>query len=236
MPTIKDANLAYMMRRDGKLFPCVQHPYGGDLEETLAAAEWLYSHTASADTKAVCEHLVVAYAKSLDPDIGSDEIASTIEYVFKRLPYHVCTLEFINAVAVNFAGQSLDNIPEDPAPLVKTVNDRLNDEFLRVRIGGMYDSDAGNNSTYFRISSTGFNWFALIWTFVYERRHTLTDVTVVKDPEATGTVGYYYKGPHGPYDHIPVDEFITVKGNPMFDSAAMTHIADAAANCTRLGQ
>lgn len=42
---------AYMIRNDGKSFKMLQHVYGnkGEIEETLAAAEWLYDATNKLD-------------------------------------------------------------------------------------------------------------------------------------------------------------------------------------------
>ena len=39
---IKISPTAWMIRRDGKAIPCIQHIYAGDvIEETLYSAQWL---------------------------------------------------------------------------------------------------------------------------------------------------------------------------------------------------
>ena len=51
-------NTAWMIRNDGTAIPCVCHIYGdpdiGGIEETLAAAQWLYEHTAKAAVRSLC--------------------------------------------------------------------------------------------------------------------------------------------------------------------------------------
>ena len=94
----------------------------------------------------------------------------------------------------------------------------LNQEFLRARYGGMYDTSAGDRAMYFRISSTGFDWFPIIWAFVYDNRRQIDSVTVVKDPEATGVDNRYLVHGGTKIDRVPTEEFINLSGRPVFDS------------------
>ena len=58
---------AWMLRRDGKTFPVVQHLYGSPdcVEETLYAGEWLYRHTLRESARQAVLGLVRAYGLSL---------------------------------------------------------------------------------------------------------------------------------------------------------------------------
>lgn len=59
---------AWMVRRDGKAIPCVQHIYAdsSELDETLYAAEWLYQNTMDKETKSLCISLIKSYGCTLD--------------------------------------------------------------------------------------------------------------------------------------------------------------------------
>lgn len=135
-------------------------------------------------------------------------------YQMKHLPYKVMTPEFIKELNLGNDGATYD---------LQSINtlvcDMLNQEFLRARYGGMYDSDnIGGGEMYFRISSTGYNWFPVIWEFVYNNRNRISNVTVVKDPESTGMKGMYLQHNGEKIDHMPVDEFINLSGRPVMDS------------------
>lgn len=209
-------NNAYMIRADGKAFPVTVHPYGNTdvtkIEETLAASEWLYTHTEDPASKKLVTDLWASYAKYLDPAVSVGEISSTLKYYLKRLPYKVASPTFIDSL--NFDGAK---IYQDLTAINLAVNDALNQEFLRARYGGMYDTGS-SNSMYFRISSAGFNWFPLIWDFVYSNRNQISDVTIVKDPESTGVQGKYYSHAGTKIDHLPINDFINLSGRPVFDS------------------
>lgn len=209
-------NNAYMIRSDGKAFPVTVHPYANadvaEIEETLAASEWLYNHTGDQASKKLVTDLWASYAAYLDPDVSGGEISSTLKYYLKRLPYKVASPAFIDSL--DFGGAK---VYRDLTAINLAVNDALNQEFLRARYGGMYDTGS-SSSMYFRISSTGFNWFPIIRDFVYSNRNQISDVTIVKDPEATGEQGKYYLHAGTKIDHLPADEFINLSGRPVFDS------------------
>ena len=212
---------AYMIRSDGKEFPVTVHLYGAkdDVEETLFAAEWLYDHTQFQSVKKLIEKFVAAFAIYLDPDIKKEnlvqEIVPTLLYQMNHIGYRVLSPEFIKR-------PPLETIDLKSLPFIQTLNQmvitELNQEFLRARYGGMYDSDSPGGEMYFRVSSVGFNWFPIIWNFVYKYRSQISSVTIVKDPESTGLSGYYYKIDGEAVDNMPTEKFITVSGNPVIDS------------------
>ena len=212
---------AYMIRSDGKEFPVTVHLYGAldDVEETLYAAEWLYVHTQFQTVKNLIEKFVAAYAVYLDPDIKREnlvnDIVPTLSYQMKHVGYKVLSETFINNLSFDKINlRSLQSVEV----LNQMVNRELNQEFLRARYGGMYDSDSEGGEIYFRVSSVGFNWFPIIWEFVYNHRSQISSVTIVKDPESTGVNGYYYKLNGAPVDNMPVDDFINTSGRPVIDS------------------
>ena len=233
-------NNAYMIRSDGKAFPVTVHLYGApdDIEETLFAAEWLYGHTQFPSVKTLIEKFIAAYAVSLDPVIKeedlSEEIVPTILYELKGLGYRVLSEGFVrslNTDDINLSGlQSVEM-------LNAMVNRELNQEFLRARFGGMFDSD-GDGVMYFRISSTGFNWFPIIWEFVYNYQNSISGVTIVKDPESTGQNGYYYKIGGQAVNNMPVADFLTASGRPVMDSSPRKSLYDSypEMNRTRLSE
>lgn len=210
---------AYMIRSDGKLIPVTIHLYGNpdSVEETVYAAEWLYSHTQYQSTRDLIVELVAAYAVSIDNAKGNTpSLPVTIDNLLDHivsLPYKVLTPSFIVSLADQIS--RIDSI-RDLDILNKLVCGELNQEFLRARYGGMYDS--GQNSTmYFRVSSIGFNWFPIIWEFVYTNRGQIQYVTVVRDKESTGS-STPYRLSGEPISNMPANEFITARGNPVIDA------------------
>ena len=63
---------------------------------------------------------------------------------------------------------------------------QLNQEFLRARYGGMYETEKGCQDLVFRISSVGFDWYPTICRFVRQTKLYTKTVTIVRDAESTG--------------------------------------------------
>lgn len=208
---------AFMMRQDAKIFPVTIHYYAGDLDEAFASSEWLYSATMFPETRELVVKFLSAYAKNKDPEISPNEIAPTLKYVTKHLPYHTVTDAFIDSLSSKFEAVDISSVSNLSA-LHIAVSDALNQEFLRGRIGGLYDTTVGSKAIYFRTSSAGFDWFPLIWGYVYDNKDSFDAVTVMKDPEATGTENLFYKHGGRAIKDMPVEEFITLPGRPVFDS------------------
>lgn len=206
---------AWMIRHDGKEIPVTVHIYGStdDVEETLYASEWLYNNTTDESVKEQIRTLAATYAHELDPDAKPAELEGTMLYQIKHLPYKTVTPEFVKRLDLE---RAKINANLDAANMA--VNDALNQEFLRARYGGMYDTDSDAGEIYFRISSINYNWFPIIWEFVYKNRNRLRNVTVVKDPEATGMHNMYLSHNGKKIDHMPVEEFINLSGRPVMDS------------------
>lgn len=93
------------------------------------------------------------------------------------------------------------------------LNNLTNQEFCRVRTSNYKIKYGGDNGQiYFRISSNNFNWFDLIWNIVNKFAKDIKEVTVMKDKQSLGGNEFEYY-----YDHLPIDEFLTLKGNPILE-------------------
>ena len=206
-------NNAYMLRNDGKYFTMIQHVYGNpdDIVETIAAAEWLYGATQHSRTKETCLTLVVSWGASID--YSKDPIENLLNEISIR-PYRFLSVDFVKSHEKEL--RSID-IQDDLDSLNLLVVSELNQEFCRARYGGKYNSTVGSREMVFRISSVGFNWFNVIYQFVYDNKNKIDNVTVVKDEESTGFDGSYSH--HGKTMYMmPVDEFLMLPGNPVIES------------------
>lgn len=215
---------AYMIRNDGKEFPVTVHIYGnydvGDVEETVAASEWLYGHTKNQETK----DLVVEFLSAWVYDVVPYKYG-TYEDVKNYLSEYWSGVKIISPQFLKSISKKIDSFIDgsdvgELEKLNKEVNDALNNEFLRARNGGMYDSIGDNNGEmYFRISSTnGFNWFEIIWNFVYNHTATIKTVTICKDVESLGlSQDYYYSHNGKVFNRMPVEDFLMMKGNPVVE-------------------
>ncbi|MBO7696668.1 MAG: hypothetical protein J6T10_28910 [Methanobrevibacter sp.] len=210
-------SIAWMLRRDGKAIQVPVHAYGDeeDPEYILMNAEWLYNNTRDEKTKQDIVNLIALYAVNNDcVDVSTFE-----EYLEEDGDYLVINLSFIESISDKLEETMeyyIDNAPNgniDENTLNKIVMDDLNQEFCRVRAGGVYDSDGSLGDLYFRTSSSGFNWFDVIWDFVYKlyKQNKVSTVTIVRDKESTGEDKVYY-------NRMPVEEFITLSGHPYIES------------------
>ena len=175
---------AWMVRSDGMAFPCICHIYGSkdDIEETLYAAEWLYQHTANEKTKELCLRLFKTYGISLSEHRNC---VRSILLQIRKTPYRFLDYNFIFDIA--------DEIQNAPTGILSTLNTEvihaLNNEFMRVRYGGMYDSVDGNRNLYFRLSNDGLltpEWNKVIRQIIEEHKTGISEIIIVSDKESTG--------------------------------------------------
>ena len=190
--------VAWMIRRDGEAFPRLQHLYGSvlDVEEILYAAEWLYHHTSSTEARQLVLHLIAAYGASLNSHRNA---ARNLVIDIKRKPYVFLTHSFVLEIAdkLHFP------ISDSEESMNRRVMERLNEEFLRARLGGLYHTVPGCRDLYFRISSNGFDWSAAITRFLQEHADTIATVTIVRDEESTGDNRFYRDEAGNTYDRVP---------------------------------
>ena len=206
-------SVAWMLRKDGKAIQVPVHAYGDeeDSEYILMNAEWLYNNTSSSETKSDIINLLAVYAVNND----CIDVSTFVNYIIENnyLQIKVKFLEKISnnlekAIDFTISGKNYDEEYFNK----KVIND-LNQEFCRVRAGGAYDSDGSLGDLYFRTSSSNFNWFDIIWKFVYNlyKQNKVKTVTIVRDKESTNEDKVYY-------NRMPVEEFITLSGHPYIES------------------
>lgn len=204
---------AFMIRNDGKVFQMLQHIYGSneEVDETLYAAEWLYSATGKDKTKKLIIDLISSWGYSLDYE---GDIVQKIHTDIDSKGYKFLSHEFIDTISklILIAAPH-----EDYMALNDLVVNELNQEFLRARYGGMYNSAVGNHEVVFRVSSVGFNWFNIIFNFVYDHKNSISAVTIVKDEESTGFDDAYTHNGKKIFQ-MPTEEFILLSGNPIIEN------------------
>lgn len=201
---------AYMIRNDGKAIKVTVHPYANpdDVEETLYAGEWLYNNTLNNSIKDDFLSLVHFW---IDKDFNGS-FDDCFDYVSNR-KYKIISLDFL----IRNKDKILSSSISKGSSLLDIINDGLNQEFLRARYGGYLDSTSGSREMVFRVSSKNFNWFDIIFNFVYNNRSNISQVTISKDPESTGIDNYFYKVGRVEINRLDIDDFIMLPGNPIVE-------------------
>lgn len=200
-----------MIRRDGKVFtnlPGNMHPYGTDGPEyALDYCPWLYHSTSNESTRELIIKFLSQYC--------CEEVCDLNELFEMNAPLD--SKEYKSFVSE--IGDQIDYITEfEDGSYEKSwrmLEEALNNEFLRTRYGGGYNGgDTGKfDEIVFRVSSKGFNWFNNIYMFVTDNKRDIGFVTIAHDREVTGDDSpYVHKGI--PFSQMPIDEFLTISGNP----------------------
>lgn len=197
MPMIKSPT-AWMLRQDGEAFPVIQHLYGSleCVEETLYAGEWLYKHTSIPTTQQLVLKLVAAYGKSLHPQ---GDVVDNLRQSIREKPYIFLTLDFVEKMAAQLPMAE----PSSLERLNRQVTEKLNQEFLRCRLGGLYNTVPGCRYMYFRISNPTFDWEPAIRRFLETYGKEMKTVTVVWDEESTGREDFFFHPSGTPMNRIP---------------------------------
>lgn len=194
---------AWMIRQDGKAFSCICHYYGckEDVEETIYASEWLYQHTVSDETKRLTLDFIAAYGEQLN---SHGNAAHNLLLEIKDKQYNFLTSDFILSIA--------DSLPSNPHGNIQKMNEQiirtLNGEFLRARLGGMYDTVEGCRDMYFRVSDYNFDWMPIIKDFVCEHVKHIDTVTVLWDLESVGKSDFLKDDCGRNIDALPISEFL----------------------------
>ena len=210
-----DIASAYMLRNDGKLIHCeVMHPYIKYIVQNSNKIEiedlfnkridhliWFYNNCKSAETK---------------------KYISIFTYSVLAQPYYNINNCDIENKIPNTNLEELTKNKIDIESLFLTLNDQLNQEFLRIRTSSKLFGGT-SHAIYFRISSTDFNWFNLIWKLVYENKDWISDVTISLDPQSRESKAILnHNGLQ--INKIPVLDFINLNGNPVFEDLNINHI------------
>ena len=203
-----------MIRRDGKAFAVDAHPYMDYdfVQMNLESGVWFYEHTLNSEFKQAYIDYIAYCAKEvfkfeeLELNLLIGMLDAQFAQKFKRF-----VKEYIGEIQ-----RSFEESHWSKKYLLDILVKESNQEFLRERYGGVYKTAPGVREVYFRLSSTGFNWYYIIWQFVYENRDKIDDVTIVRDIASTGS-GEIYRGKHGKYEHMSVEDFICESGNPVIE-------------------
>ena len=236
---------AWHLRQDGKAFPVQVHLYAmgdGDLSSEAEVAAFLLK-TNSAD-KQLSQYVIDAWlALCLEDKVKYDDteedIIDAIRNLPNELPYHFAyPLTGDELVKIHIAANNFNDVDtlyefidkvliEEFDDLCLKIRRSINQQFCRVRIGGKLNSVRGSNSLWVRISSVGFNWRDVIYTFVTDiyRSRRISDISICRDPESDNTeVDYFYKAKDGQqYYHMPIQEYLTEEheSSPIFDATQL---------------
>lgn len=191
---------ACMISREGKVYSVEAHPYMDYdiIPMNLEAGLWFYEHTFNEVVKQAYIDLLSYYVKS---EYGSIDALcsvniSVLEELKSFIQEHITDLK-----------NSFNNCDRNKKEILDVLVNGLNQEFMRVRYGGIYKTVEGVREMYFRISSTEFNWFDIIREYVITHKDFIDYVTVVSDLASTGS-GEFYSSKNGVYDNMPVDDFL----------------------------
>ena len=239
------ATRAWHLRQDGKAFPVKFHLYGMNDEDLSSEAE-IASFLIATDShdQDMAKHVLDAWIalileEELNEDISIDEgikryVQDYIDEIGFAYPLSVNDMISIHHEMNNYYNlDSLYDFCEEVRGNLKhiqrAVTQSINQQFCRVRFGGRYDSDAGNNEIWFRISSVNFNWLNIIYEFVAEsrRKSGIDTVSICRDAESdeqyTGqrNEDVFYTAKDGSkYHGMYVEEFLAEDhgSNPIFSS------------------
>jgi hypothetical protein len=233
---------AYMLRRDGEEIWVDVHPYGVITKQSnarecnLLPAVFMARYSRENKSEAIqfinsylAEVVMNADDSIIDTLDNPDAIRKYLREALTNVPStFIQVLEWQGVVGdkqrnadalVQYYDPSIFD-SYDAAFDVDTRDDgtqlakALNQEFIRIRTGGRYDS-YGDGTYYARIGSSGFNWSKNIKQSVKEHKREVSNVCIERDSEsdtgdpfAKDTI-YAYKTDSGKdIMNMPVDEFI----------------------------
>jgi hypothetical protein len=206
-----------MIRNDGLEVPVTTHVYGTpesechqiDDENTYVATFLIkYGNSTDSLTDALIDrYFTIYFTELLNQGLVPEQYIKALPYVavFKDLGNNDCLLKLWEKYKASVSPQTISE--QDVAIANRDINHELNQTFLRARIGGEYDTVAGNKDMYFRISSTGFRWNNIIDEFLTKRQESISTVTIERDKESTGSNEKYITHKGSPIDHMPLETF-----------------------------
>lgn len=246
------ATKAWHLRQDGKAFPVNVHLYTMEDEDLSSEAE-VASFIIKTNSKDIdlAKYVLDAWMAILiedevEPGVDADDINSTISRMIKEYgpvgyqdAYVLNENELIDIhIGLNNYNDYetlhtfLDNVMSKISDIQTAIKQSINQQFCRVRFGGKYDSESGNNGIWFRISSTGYNWDNTIYMFVTDmkRKLNIQTITICRDAESdlgfmnnAGGDNFYVSKDRTVYRNMPVDEFLSEEheSSPVFASSEL---------------
>ena len=227
---------AWMLRNDGKPFAVAHHTYADpeDREDILLASEWIYGHTCSDMVRQKIVWMLYLWAKAFQME--SDAYVTLLDYAkendgFFPSPDFITEIKerifFLEKRENRKHKLSYDDLLATFDDTAKLLLWQLNQEFLRVRYGGMYDTEKGCKDMIFRISSVGFDWYPTIRRFVNQTTLDVATVTIVRDAESTGMENrrYFTLNAKKRYDKMKKEEFLTEAYSDVYPKNHLFYLA-----------
>lgn len=145
---------------------------------------------------------------------GADEVDNLLEVDDRELQWYFdnSNQEIKDAVISFRKNKTINNLNK--------LNTLVNNEFCKVRTSNhKYKYASNNGEIYFRLCNTdNFNWYNVIWGVVAKEKNYIQTVTIMRDFETFGKQFDYCKVKGKEIKHIPVDEFLTMQGNPILEA------------------
>ena len=227
----------YMLRNDGKLLTCPVYKIGSS---SFKKHPYLIGQSEIDDSKEFYRMVVDAFQngtllwiyKNINKNEVREKIREFVSYAIHNSSIK-SLLDFVNPGDFDLTGNEKKLNKADFKHLFQLIENELNEAFLRVRTSDMfYGGDS--KDFYCRVSSCrGFNWFPLIWQLVYDNKNSISSVTVTTDPDSGKTEDaevYSHNGVE--LDHLDVDEFINLSGNPVIEEYSTYSSKKLAKGCS----
>lgn len=201
---------AWMLRwGDCAALPVFVHPYiyDDDLEASFPGIEWLLENSLRASRFQDLALGAIRTWAALEYDCAGENAAEDWNRIFSEYGPEEPRLSetFIRKYTLTLTRADDD---ADIFQNLELLKELLNDEFLRVRFGGLVDTKVGSAELVFRPSSSGKDWSEKIVSFLRDFGRA-ESVTIVRDTEPfSGAPMRFYQSDFGKfYDQMPVEVF-----------------------------
>ncbi len=196
---------AWMLRQDGVSFPVKFHLYSecdSDLTSEAEIASFLIK-TKSKDIglakRVIDTWLALLIEEYVSYDSTPNDIILIMKEQLNNLPYefkYPLTIdEILKIHKEEYSYSTFDELYDfiynlENINLIGFLKDSirysLNQQFCRVRFGGMYNTYVKNNDIWFRISSTFYNWYDVILNFLKDKesKYPIEKITICRDNES----------------------------------------------------
>jgi len=227
---IEDLEIAtpYMLRNDGELFKCgSMHPYIKYSYENNSKDELIKLLNDSSRQ----DFLLWFYENTNNKEVR-EYIETIINSVIRQ-----GLVKISKSYLSNFNIGSNTNYTLNETELLECynlLNEMCNQEFCKIRTSSL-KFGGSSHDVYIRIGSTMFNWFDIIWNFVYNNRHFISSVTISTDPQSNGKSIEYYSHNGKKMYLMPTEEFITLSGNPIIEEYEVADINKKAIDKLKIG-
>lgn len=185
----------YMLRNDGQLIECApMHPYIMRAHEGTDVIKLIKDGN---DEK-------VGALRWFREHTGNDKLRETIDVV-------------LGYFGIEKTGV-YESSDEEIFDFVRQASNLSNQEFLRLRTSSMLYGGT-DKSLYARISSVDFNWYPLLSSLL-SSHPGMESITICKDSNTFGGRFEAYSINGVKCDHLPVDEFLCMRGTPIIESVS----------------